>query len=62
MKKLGIIVDTFTDTECIYDKAIKKGAIVEHCIKRANFAFNKKGKFVGCSDENANSFSGRIKK
>lgn len=62
MKKLGVSVDTFTDPECIYRDAIKRGAVVEHCIKRANFAFSKRGKFIGCSDEGVNSFSKRIEK
>lgn len=62
MKRLGIKVDTFTETNCIYSEALEKGAIVEHSIKRANFAFNKKGKLVGISDENVNSFSVRNNK
>lgn len=59
MKKLGVKVDTFTEPQYIYSKAIEYGAVVEHCIKRANFAFDKKGKFVGSSDEGANSFNRR---
>ena len=62
MKRLGIKVDTFTTPDCIYSDALKKGAVVEHSIKRANFAFNKKGKLVGTSDEAVNSFSVRTKK
>lgn len=42
MKKLGVKVDTFTDPSCVYEEALKRGAVVEHSIKRANFAFSKR--------------------
>jgi len=62
MKKLGIKVDTFVTPNCIYEEALQMGAVIEHCIKRANFAFDKHGQFIGCSDEAVNSFSLRSKK
>ena len=59
MNELGIKVDSFDEPQYIYTKALEYGAVVEHCIKRTNFSFDKDGKFIGHSDESSNSFNKR---